>query len=214
MRYSVRTRLGQIRHPRDFSHLLRDWWVLRRERPNTQRVILKDPIALFSAPWIEDTFAADIVVAVRRPAAFCDSLLRDRWSFPFRDLVAQPKLVEAHFQNLWPEIEAQAAKPHSLLDQSILLYRILYQYVREQVQSGRNSWQVVLHETFAENPLEHFPPLYKAVGLEWTSEIAASFKAEARVNTLKWKGNLSQDDISRIHEKTADLETYFYGNVV
>lgn len=213
MRYAMLPRLRHLPHHRAFIRMLRDKWVIHRERPKTHRVLFKDPIALFSAPWIEDTFNAEVVVIVRRPMAFCDSLVRGEMNFPFKTFLSQTKLIQTRFTNLRPEIERLAAARAPALDQAILLYRMLYQFVRDEVQAGRSSWHIILHETFADDPVRHFEQLYATLGLEWTDAIAQSFETGRRVDTTKWARNLSPAQIAQIRAQTDELETYFYGSL-
>ncbi len=213
MRYDIAPRLKHLRHPREVVHMLRDKWVITRERARTHRVLFKDPIALFSAPWIEATFNADVIVTVRRPMAFCDSLLRAQLTFPFKTLLTQTQLIETRFANLRPEIERLARKTYPIVDQAILLYRLLYQFVKDELEAGRDSWHIVLHETFAADPVHHFRQLYSTLGLEWSERIARFLEADSGVDTTKWARNLTPEQIRQIRSRTEDLETYFYGSL-
>ena len=62
------------RAPRALARLVRDYAYFERMRRDGARVVLKDPIALFSADWIARRFGARVVVIIRHPAAFVASM--------------------------------------------------------------------------------------------------------------------------------------------
>src|SRR5579863_725251 len=47
-----------------------------------RRALLKDPLALFAAEWIAARFDVQVVVLIRHPAAFVNSLMKAKWRHP------------------------------------------------------------------------------------------------------------------------------------
>ena len=60
----------------------------RRYGGESARPLLKDPIAVFSAEWLGDTFGMDVVVLIRHPAAFVNSIVARQLRHPFERLPA------------------------------------------------------------------------------------------------------------------------------
>ncbi|MFO7950790.1 MAG: hypothetical protein R6U36_10530 [Candidatus Fermentibacteraceae bacterium] len=57
--------------------------------------LFKDPIALMSAEWVADRFDARVVISVRHPAAYVNSVRRLDWRTPVEDFTEQPRLLES-----------------------------------------------------------------------------------------------------------------------
>ena len=83
-RYGTRAELRAVRSPKDAGRLIRDRREFRRFGAVGARPLLKDPIAVLSAPWLADTFDMEVIVLIRHPAAFVNSVaaLRPRASMP------------------------------------------------------------------------------------------------------------------------------------
>jgi hypothetical protein len=106
---------------------------------------MKDPIALFSAPWLARTFNADVVVLIRHPAAVVSSLVRLDWIFYFPYLLEQPELMRDWLAPFAEEIRRFAASPQPLLEQGILLWRIMH-HVIFRYQQEHPEWIFLRHE--------------------------------------------------------------------
>jgi hypothetical protein len=70
--YSIPRHLKHVRSVGSLGRLIRDHRVFWRARRANLRPLLKDPIAIFSAPWFAEKFDGQIVVTIRHPAAFCE----------------------------------------------------------------------------------------------------------------------------------------------
>ena len=66
-------------------------WALGLEYRHLE--LLKDPIALFSTPWLVDRFNVHAVVMIRHPAAYVSSVSRLGWRFDFGYLLGQDLLM-------------------------------------------------------------------------------------------------------------------------
>ncbi|HBY06402.1 MAG TPA: sulfotransferase family protein, partial [Chloroflexi bacterium] len=125
-RYHPWLELKSLRSLKDAGRMLRDggWFLsgqVRRARP-----LLKDPFAVFSAPWFAQALGCRVVIAVRHPLAFVSSLKRLGWDFDFLDLLAQPLLMRDHLEPYQAEMEALLATPEDVIGQGSLLWRMVY----------------------------------------------------------------------------------------
>ena len=68
--------------PRRGFHLLKSFFNRMRTR-----VLLKDPICVFSAEWVEKEFNSDVVIIIRHPAAFVASLKVKNWEHDFNEFL-------------------------------------------------------------------------------------------------------------------------------
>jgi hypothetical protein len=229
LRSVVHTLPARWRH---IPTIAEEYWRLRRQRLARARPLIKDPLALFSAPWLADRFDMDVVVLIRHPAAFASSLLRLGWSHPFAHFLAQPLLLRDVISPFEDEIRAFASHPPPILDQAILLWRIIYHTVR-QYQATHREWTFVRHEDLSRDPVQGFHDLFRRVDLPFSAHAeaqvleysAAPVPAESvaeptsrpyalhrnsRQNLDVWRMSLTTAAVRRIRERTADIACHFY----
>jgi hypothetical protein len=193
-----------------------------------QRVLDKDPFALMSAEWLHKRFKMEIVILIRHPAAFAGSVKRLGWPGPFPALRAQEELLRTHLEPFAAEIRDS---PADLIEQAILMWRIMYHLV-DEYRRRWPEWIYIRHEDFCQHPPGSFEWLYDRLGLTYSdrirSQIAAHSSAsnpseapEGVVHQLwlhsarsigSWKNRLTKDEISRIRKGTGDIYYSFYGD--
>jgi hypothetical protein len=195
------------------------------------RPLLKDPMALLSADWLASRYHMDTIVLIRHPAAFAGSLKRLDWHFPFENFLRQPRLMEDHLRPFHDAVEQCARRPPNIVDQAVLLWRILHTVIL-RYRSEHPKWQFVRHEDISARPLEEFGKLFKALGLGWSAHIARTIvqhtgsenpteaaegavhqlKRNSRDNIWNWTQRLDRDEISRIRKGTEDVASRFYSD--
>ena len=75
-----------------------------KSSPQKQRVLIKDPIAIFSVEWLAERFNMDVVIMIRHPAAFVDSIRERNWTHDFNHFLKQPLLLVKHLSPFKEEI--------------------------------------------------------------------------------------------------------------
>lgn len=203
--------------------------MFRLARWRKKRTLFKDPIALFSAPWLAGAFHFQVIVLVRHPAAFISSLKQLGWSFPFRDLLAQPLLMDGPLAEFRPSVEKFAAEPQDIIGQGILLWNIFYSRVREY-QEKYPDWQILRHEDISMEPVEAFRRIFAALDLEFAPAVeayilessdssnpgdsphgkATMLKRDSRKNIYNWKKRLTSNEIDRILQGMGAAFQFFY----
>ena len=138
-----RKELASLRSLRDLLRMLRDSFIFLRGRLTRQRVLLKDPFALFSAAWFSRRFDTQVVIVLRHPAAFVSSLKRLNWSFDFADLLAQPALMRDYLAPFRQEMESA---PDDLIGQASLLWRIGTHTI-SQLKMKHPEFHIIQHES-------------------------------------------------------------------
>ncbi len=228
-RYHALAELKSLRSRKDLGRMIRDWSIFTCGRLLNRQPLLKDPFAVFSAPWFAERLNCRVVITVRHPAAFASSLKRLKWNFNFSDLLAQPLLMECLLEPYRKEMQNIMAAPHDVIGQASLLWRIIYQVVA-RYQETNPAFLVIRHEDLSIDPQSGFSQLYAKLGLPFTSrvqnKIQQSSSAEnprelskhtvhtvhldSRANLENWKKRLQPEEIDRIRRMTQDLADHFY----
>ena len=143
----------------------------RQSRTRNWRPVLKDPIAVFSAEWLADTFAMDVLVLVRHPAAFAASLSRLDWRFDFTNLRSQPSLMSTDLAPFADEIEAAARRPPDPITGAALLWKSIYATV-DRYRRERPHWMFLRHEDLSADPSNGFGAICRHTGIALPGAVA------------------------------------------
>lgn len=197
---------------------------VRRCRP-----LMKDPLAFFSAPWLEETFGMQVVVMIRHPAAFVASLKVKGWSFSFEHLASQPALLNGPLVACADEVMSMASFPGDLIAQGILLWRIIHRTIADY-QRRYDGWIFLRHEDLANDPLGRYREVFDVLNLEFTSEVQRFIRTSSEgpkvgehdavrgivrdsgASVRTWKTRLEPEEIDRIRDGTEDVAPAFYGD--
>lgn len=225
--YQARYRIANVRSWPQLRSLIKYSLICAKARNQGQSMILKDPIALFSAPWLYSEFGVQPLILVRHPAAFAYSLIRKDWYFPFADLLKQPELMQRELSDFQTDIEKASEHPIDLIDQAVLVWRIFYHYIKN-LKERFPQWQYVRHEDLSTDPLAEFEKLFRSLDLEFneavrqfiiqsssasivgTSGDEEQLKRDSRRSTKYWKEKLSEEEIEHIKSGTSDIWPSFY----
>ena len=93
--------------------------------------LVKDPVAVFSAEWLADTFDMNVIVTIRHPLAFVGSLKKASWRFPLQDLVKQELLMSKHLGSFREEMSEALSEPSDLVRDALILHRVIYSVLRD-----------------------------------------------------------------------------------
>jgi hypothetical protein len=228
-RYHPWLELKSLQSKKDAGRMLRDmgWFIggkLRRARP-----LLKDPFAVFSAPWFAEMLDCQVVILIRHPLAFVSSLKRLNWKFDFRDLLAQPLLMHDHLEIFRSDMEALLDFPDDVIVQGSLLWRMIYSVV-DSFSAMHPEFIMVRHEDFSRQPEAEFRELFASLEIAFTPKVRKviqtssqsnnpdelsthgvhAVKLDSLANLSNWKKRLSADEIRRIRDLTADVVARFY----
>jgi hypothetical protein len=228
-RYGLWREILSLRSSKDFLRMGRDFSIFMRGKLLRQRPLIKDPFAVFSAPWFAERLGCRVVVTVRHPAGFASSLKRLDWPFDFQNLLSQPLLMER-----WLGVdraEMELAQEGDVVGQAALLWRMVYRAVA-QMMKLYPSFVVVRHEDLSLDPLACYRDLFAALDLDFTPDVEESIlnssssenpvelsrkkvhavKLDSRANLDNWKKRLSQAEIGRIRKITGKTSKLFYSD--
>ncbi len=196
--------------------------------------LFKDPIALMSAEWMETEFQAQVVVMVRHPGAYVNSIKRLDWATNMEEFAQQPQLMATLPESLQKEIHRRIAsrkKPTGyVLEEAALCWKVFYQVVN-QYSKKHPDWILVRHEDLSLNYHEEFKKLYASLGLTWTGsiqekieqscsprnkivqgEICHASRQNSAAVTRVWKTALSKAEQTTVRRITEPVSQYFYDN--
>jgi hypothetical protein len=228
-RYGLWREVRSVRSSKDFLRMGRDFSIFLRGRLLGKRPLIKDPFAVFSAPWFADRLGCRVVVTVRHPAGFASSLKRLNWSFDFHDLLDQPLLMQR-----WLGVdraEMELAYADDVIGQAALLWRVVYRVVARMMKLYP-SFIVVRHEDLSLDPVSCYRDLYAALDLDFTPKVEESIlkssssenpaelskkkvhavKLDSRANLDNWKKRLSEAEVMHIRKITGKTAKLFYSD--
>ena len=237
-RYHLVKELDSLRSGKDLARMGRDVAIFLRGRIQRQIPLVKDPFAVFSAPWFARRLNCKIVITVRHPAAFASSLKRLDWPFDFADLLAQPQLMQDWLEPFRPKIETMALPVHGKANRTVLtntiesaslLWLVIYTFALECIRQYPD-FILVRHEDLSADPVKGFEELYSRLGLAFTSlakktilkasssenpgELARgathSVRLDSRANLQNWKHRLTNEEIQSIRRLTGELCDQYY----
>ena len=228
-RYHARAELRALRSPKDLARFGRDWTRTTAHRRHHAVPLLKDPIALFSSGWLADTYAMDVLVLIRHPAAFAGSIVRQGWDHPFGHFLRQPLMMRDQLDGFEDEIRRFAEVEQPLLDQAILLWNLIHRQII-RFRDERPGWAFLRHEDLSREPVEGFRTLFERFDLTWTDDVrrtvelhsgvgnpeettdAASHKRDSRRAITAWKARFTPEEVDRIRRGTEVVSAAFYGD--
>ncbi|GAB4541418.1 MAG: sulfotransferase domain-containing protein [Anaerolineales bacterium] len=226
-KYFLFDEIKSIRSRKDFLRMGRDFLTFARGKMKNQRALLKDPFAVFSAPWFAQKLNSQVVVTVRHPAAFASSLKRLNWSFDFRDLLDQPLLMRDYGEPFRAEMES--ALGADTVTQAAVLWNVIYRAV-DVMRRAHPEFHIVRHEDVSLDPVAGYAALYESLGLAFSDQTrdviltssssenpaelskkkVHSVKLDSRANVKNWKKRLTAEEIFQIHKLTESVSNLFY----
>jgi hypothetical protein len=178
-----------------------------------------------------EKFNLNIIIIIRHPAAFVSSIKKLKWSHPFSHFLDQRLLIENLLGAFETEIREYAAKEQDLINQGILLWKLIH-FTILSFQREHENWIFIRHEDISRNPLHGFKELFSRLGMEFTescravieeysspgnpvesdapvgSEAILKRHSQLAVNT--WKNRLSTDEVKIIRRRVEEISSAFY----
>jgi hypothetical protein len=227
LKYHASREVRSIHSWRDFLRMGRDLRTFLVGRVRRQRVLLKDPFAVFSTPWFAHRLNCQVVITIRHPAAFANSLKRLNWPFNFQDLLDQPALVHDHLEQ--DHAEMSSLPRDDIIGQAALLWRMVYRVVHS-ARELQPDFKLVRHEDLSLAPVDGYRKLYGSLGLSFNErardvvlnssnsenpmELATgkthSVKLDSRASVNNWKKHLDPAEIDRVRRITQDISDLYY----
>ncbi len=235
-RYDLGVGLRAAGSVRQYARVVKDVFQSSFNRMLGKRPFVKDPNALFLVEWLARRFDMDVVVLIRHPAAFISSLRILNWGFPFSSLLDQPLLIRDYLSSYEDEIVAYTEKEHDVLDQGILIWKILHHVIAEY-QKKYEDWICVRHEDLSADTESEFQKIFEKLGLAFSDEVCRhlqkytasgnkadstsvdvalnsreSITRDSKKNIWNWKKRLTIEEIAHIRKGVEPLSSIFYSD--
>ena len=228
-RYHFFAEVGSLHSQKDFLRMGRDLSIFVNGKLRGQRILLKDPFAVFSVPWFAQKLNCKVIITIRHPGGFASSLKRLNWPFDFHNLLGQPMLMRDHLEADRTDMESMSAD--DIVGQSALLWRMIYRMVHTTL-SLFPDFKLVRHEDLSLDPIAGYKSLYESLGLAFDEKVrdmilnssssenptelskkkVHSVKLDSRANMNNWKKRLTPEEITRIRKLTEDVSHMFYSD--
>lgn len=194
--------------------------------------LYKDPIALMSAEWMAIETGARVVITVRHPAAYVNSIRRLGWKTGLKGFVNEPLVLDSLPAELRSQVTAAAEKGSDtdeyVLQEAAIWWNIFYWTVNDY-RARHPDWIIVRHEDLSGNYMEEFRELCRKLGLTWTEDVsrrieeacssknvvvqgdvAHSDRQDSAALVKLWQKGLSREDKTVIRKLTEPVSSLFY----
>ncbi len=201
---------------------------------NTKQILFKDPIALLSAEWLAHKYNARVVILIRHPAAYVNSIKRVDWDMSLDELCAQSEFLATLPASLVAEIRDRVNSKSTgdgyNLEDAALSWKVFHQVIY-QYQQAHPDWIFVKHEDLCRDFVGGFKDLYSRLALPWSIEVQEKIEQycdrskqpelgsqihilnrNSRLTSQVWKQSLTLQEINRIKEITQNVADLFYGS--
>lgn len=191
----------------------------RTIRP-VDRVLVKDPTAMFLAEWVAKNFKADVLVIVRHPCGFASSIHKLGWPADVAEFMTQPRLMEdwlGPYESLLRECQGDFWR------RVAAFWGSAYTVLSGQLRRHRE-WKCVLYEDLCLDPRGQFDRLFEAFGLEPTAATRRILsrstttednrtKSTRRQSTMMadaWKKRLTKGQINTVMSVVREFDLPYY----
>jgi hypothetical protein len=234
LKYNLLGQIVGMRRPKDLVRLPIDFWWFLTGRLKGARPIIKDPIAVFSAEWLAKTYHMDVVTLIRHPAGFVSSRKSRGDEYNFATFLRQDELMEDHLELYRDEIQQRADDPGTIVQQSALLWKLIYHCVAGY-QRRHADWLYLRLEDLSAEPVEMFGRIFEHVGADFTERIGQvvgeftspdnpkqargigrlkgrTLKRSSKASAKSWKKKLSEEEIQTVRSITEPVAENWYSD--
>lgn len=209
----------KAKYPGQIKEALITEWNKLNKQP-----LFKDPIALFSAEWMYESLDVNVLISIRHPAAFIASLKVKGWEFDFKNLINQQDLMKGFLRPYQEEIWSAAHVDLDIIDQGILLWKVIYRTVLELQEKYQDhaQWYFLRHEDISREPVKFYKEICQKFNYSFNDHVLREIERttqspdqqylarDAVKNIESWKKRLTSKEVDRIKEGTQTEWPNFY----
>lgn len=191
------------------------------------RILVKDPIAIFSAGWLYREYGLKMVCLTRSPLGFVGSLKKANWNYDFSDMLKQRAFLETRLKAHYPSIKFYAENPGDIIEHGCQLWK-LFHHIILKYRDQHPTWYFVKYEEIAVDPINEFKKIFRYLNLEMNDVILSQIvkytssknrsdtdttafgPRNARGSLTTWKRRLTHEETDRILKVTAPVAKHFY----
>ncbi len=233
LKYDLLGALASVRSRKALKSVWAEYKQFATYRQKGYVPLIKDPIAFFSAPWLAERFAMHTVVLIRHPAAFVSSVKKLNWRHPFDHFLEQDLLMNEVLYPFEAQVRAFARKEQEIVDQAILLWRMIH-HTAHHYRQMHDDWIFVRHEDLSRHPLQGFRELCEQLNLPFTPAVEQAIqdytgarnphdpdapvgsehtlRRNSEENIYNWRRRLTRGEIDKIRSEVDDVSRFFYAD--
>jgi hypothetical protein len=231
LKYNPFRQIFGIRRPKDIVRFPVDLVAFAKDRRRGSRPIMKDPIAVFSADWLAETFDMDVIAMIRHPAGFAASRKTRGDVHDFSDFLQQSELMEDSLHPFRDEIKQRADNPGTGVEQSALLWKLIYHRVT-QYRQNHPEWLYPRLEDMSADPMAFFKTIFDHVGVFFDDEAeqavrehtgggrkdvrkvgkfaGRTLKRDSKAAGRSWRRKLTDEELDTVKRITRPVAEQFY----
>lgn len=235
LRYHLAAELRRNHAPYDFALAAKYAKDFAVGKFRGRRALIDDPFGVMSSGWFAERLNCRVVLSVRQPVSVVGSWRKLGWKALLDDVLGQPLLMRDMFAPYADELQA-AQDSNDPVRRAALLWRVTYAALGDLNERKPGLMHIQRYEDLAMNPEPGFRELYAICGLSWTegarkrilwsTSDQGKAKAErtwtgvfsrtafkpmdSRAALGAFRDRLSQDEIDKVLEITADVAARYY----
>ncbi len=149
------------------------------------KIIIKDPSAVFLSEYFYRVHKFRVVVLIRHPVAFYLSIKKLNWTYDFQDILSQKDLVEKFYTDRDIKMFESIS---SFEEMAAYLWYAIYKVVDSYNEKFKSlkKWILIRHENLSEYPFETLNLISKKLDLEITNRMKSFVRKnmfEAKVDS-------------------------------
>lgn len=213
------SRVGRVRSFKDVLRIGKYAAANMKRLVRPKRAVFKDPFLAFSGRTLQERDGLSIILCLRHPCAFAESMKRRGDGFEFSNLADQPSLMAALPKEDTKQILEFVEKRRPVIEQAALLWKIVYRFAESHYLDHPKTY-LIRQEDLANGPVKEVDRLFNALNATRTPNVDAFLKASlnaktpvdfnsgtssyvhrnAKATAKKWKKRLASKEISRIFD--------------
>ena len=184
-------------------------FIKAKYNPWHKKLLVKDPLASLASNYLSKEFDLNVLVIVRHPAAFFESMKRKNWGVPPEDFLNQNELISDYLGEIAEKLKkANNRKEYAILEW-LSVNTVLLNYLNKN-----NRFHVIKHEDICKNPVKTFKKLYSKFDIPFTEKIENKIKRKVNSNKCEaWRNRLDASEIQWVKSQTYDLAKEFYSDL-
>lgn len=193
--------------------------VLKKVDLRKKRILLKDPIAFFSAEWLYKQFEGlKVIVTQRNPVDFVSSFVKLGWDIGFDHIENQELLMSKIPEEYKEQVRFYALKEGYIVEKCILLWNIIYSRILFYKENYPN-WKYIKIEDYNDYDSKKIENIFNYCGISYRDNLKKKIHTMTTTKSNKsWIRNtkstgknkvLNDNQIEQILTKTEKLRHSF-----
>lgn len=167
--------------------------------PTLKTIIIKDPLASFTADHLAQKRGIEVLVMIRNPWAVAGSFKRMDWAFDIPGIVARLQEIGLDYSALLPNLSDPDSHPS--VSNAAVLWNILYATFRQWQQHSERIHLFNL-EDIVTDPILTYTQMYRLAGLELDSHVVSQIERE-----YGRKSERTQPREKQAHDRDRNLQS-------